>query len=70
MVLEYLREDKIKSKIVHLTVYSLSLLLLATRVSFCVPEVSSTCRNNTNLFTRFSNAKDWRVEGGDKQKPY
>lgn len=28
----------------------------------CAPKVSGTCRNNTNLFTRLSNAEYWRVE--------
>lgn len=53
--------SKISSKRVDLSVCSLIELRVAT-LFFCAPEVSSTCRNNTNLFTRLGNAGYWRVK--------
>lgn len=51
---------KISSKRVELFVLLLSRIL--PPYFLCAPKVSSTCRNNTNLFTRLDNAWYWRVE--------
>ena len=52
--------SKISPQRVGLTVLSLSFVL--PPYFLCAPEVSSTRRNNTNLFTRLGNAECWRVE--------
>lgn len=43
-------------------VFVLLLSCLLPPYFLCAPKVSSTCRNNTNLFTRLGNAEHWRVE--------
>lgn len=59
-----LTHSEISRKRVNLNVLSFGCILPPSFFFFlcCAPKVSSTCRNNTNLFTRLGNAEYWRVE--------